>query len=71
MTENVKYLFYFLNLCLKQNCVRCQAAWEKDHKNLCFKIKFHKKVTFRLHLSEGQSGLKSNKKPLLITSLMM
>lgn len=32
MTENLKYLFYFLNLRLKQNCVRCQEAWEKNHK---------------------------------------
>lgn len=46
MTENFKYMFYFLNLCLKQNCARCQVAWEKDQKFFFLGLSFIKRLPF-------------------------
>jgi len=46
MTQNLKYLSYFVNLCLKQNRVRCQAAWEKDQKFFTLRSSFIKRLPF-------------------------
>lgn len=46
MTENLKYLFYFLNVRLKQNCVRCQPAWEKDNQFFVLRSSFIKRLPF-------------------------